>query len=268
MAIAGILITAAFVARRLTGALLWGILATAMLGWILGVAPVPNGIVALPALPVDLIGQALVGFSLLSLTQIWDFLAISLVFLFVDLFDTIGTLAGIGTQAGYIDEEGELPRANQALMADAVGTTVGALLGTSTVTTYIESAAGILAGGRTGFTAVVVAILFAVSIFFIPLISAIPPFATVPALLIVGVLMAGNVRSIRWDDPAESIPSFLTILVMPLSYSIAEGLAVGFITYPLIKTFQGKAHETTLVAWILAGVFVLRFIFKALNLSP
>jgi adenine/guanine/hypoxanthine permease len=263
IALAGIFITSAFIARRLKGALILGILATALLGWILGIAPLPQGIVALPQFPRDLLGQALVGFSQIDASKIWDLVAVTFVFLFVDIFDTIGTLAGVGTQAGYIDERGELPRANQALMADAIGTTIGALLGTSTVTSYIESAAGVSEGGRTGFTAVVVAILFALSIFFIPLISAIPAFATVPALLIVGVLMAGNVRSIRWEDPAESIPSFLTIIIMPLSYSIAEGLAVGFITYPIIKAFQGKLQETTLTMWILAGVFVLRFVFKS-----
>lgn len=265
VAIAGILITAAFVARRIKGALLWGILATALLGWILRIAPAPSGIVALPQWPGDLFGQAIVGLSQIGRTNIWDLVAVTFVFLFIDLFDTIGTLAGVGTQAGYIDENGELPRASEALMADAIGTTVGAILGTSTVTTYIESAAGVSEGGRTGFTAVVTAILFTLSIFFIPLLSAVPAFATAPALLIVGVLMAGNVRMIRWDDPAESIPSFLTILLMPLTYSIAEGLAIGFITYPLIKSFQGKAHEISLAVWILAGIFVLRFVLMAVR---
>jgi AGZA family xanthine/uracil permease-like MFS transporter len=135
------------------------------------------------------------------------------------------------------------------------------------VTTYIESASGIAEGGRTGFTAVVVAILFIGSIFFIPLISGIPAFATTPALVIVGVLMAGNLRGIHWDDPAESIPSFLTILMMPLTYSIAEGLAIGLITYPLIKGFQGKAHEVAIAVWVLAGIFVLRFIVMAMNIG-
>jgi AGZA family xanthine/uracil permease-like MFS transporter len=140
-------------------------------------------------------------------------------------------------------------------------------LGTSTVTTFIESASGVSEGGRTGFTSVIVALLFTLSIFFIPLLSGIPAFATTPALLIVGVLMAGNVRGIRWDDPAESIPSFLTILMMPLTYSIAEGLAIGFITYPLIKAFQGKAHEISIAVWILAGIFVLRFVMIGLNIG-
>jgi AGZA family xanthine/uracil permease-like MFS transporter len=267
VAIIGILITSAFVARRIKGALLWGVLATALLGWILGVAPWPTGIVGLPQWPVDLLGQGIFGLGRLGQVNLLDFLAVIFVFLFVDLFDTIGTLTGVGIQAGYINEEGELPRANQALMADAVGTTAGAILGTSTVTTFIESASGVSEGGRTGFTAVVVAVLFVLSIFFIPLLSGIPAFATAPALLIVGVLMAGNIRGIHWDDPAEAIPSFLTIFMMPLTYSIAEGLAIGFITYPLIKVFQGKAHETSLAVWILAGIFVLRFILMALNIG-
>ncbi|MBW4682891.1 MAG: NCS2 family permease [Microcoleus vaginatus WJT46-NPBG5] len=265
MAITGILIASALVARRIKGALLWAILATALLGWILGVSAWPAGIVALPQWPGDLLGQSFAGLGQLSQTNFWDFVAVTFVFLFVDLFDTIGTLAGVGIQAGYIDQNGQLPRAKEALFADAVGTTAGAILGTSTVTTYIESAAGVSEGGRTGFTAVIVAALFALSVFFIPLLSAIPAYATTPALLIVGVLMAGNVRGIRWDDPAESIPSFLTILIMPLAFSIAEGLAIGFITYPLLKAFQGKAHEVKPAVWILAGIFVLRFVLMALN---
>jgi AGZA family xanthine/uracil permease-like MFS transporter len=267
MAVIGILITSAFVARRVKGALLWGILATALLGWILGVAPWPPGIVGLPQWPVDLFGQAFMGLGQLGQVNLFDFLAVIFVFIFVDLFDTIGTLSGVGIQAGYINEEGELPRANSALMADAVGTTAGAVLGTSTVTTYIESASGVSEGGRTGFTAVVAAGLFVLSIFFIPLLSGIPAFATAPALLIVGVLMAGNLRGIRWDDPAESIPAFLIVITMPLTYSIAEGLAIGFITYPLIKAFQGKVQETSPAVWILAAIFVLRFVLMGLGIG-
>ena len=267
MAIIGILFTAAFVARRVKGALLWGILASALLGWLLGISPWPSGIVGLPIWPADLIGQAFVGMGQIATAGLANFLAIVFVFLFVDLFDTIGTLSGIGIQAGYIAEDGTLPRANQALMADAVGTTAGALLGTSTVTSYIESASGITEGGRSGFTAVVTAGCFVLSIFFIPLLSAIPGYATASALVIVGVLMMGSVAGIRWSDPAESIPSFLTILLMPLTYSIAEGLAVGFIAYPLIKTFQGKAQEISWVVWVIAAIFVLRFVLMALGIA-
>ena len=267
MAIVGILITAAFVARRIKGALLWGILASALLGWLLGISPWPSGIVGLPLWPADLIGQAFVGMGQIATAGLANFLVIMFVFLFVDLFDTIGTLSGIGVQAGYIAEDGTLPRANQALMADAVGTTAGALLGTSTVTSYIESASGITEGGRSGFTAVVTAGCFLLSIFFIPLLSAIPGYATASALVIVGVLMMGSVAGIRWSDPAESIPSFLTILLMPLTYSIAEGLAVGFIAYPLIKAFQGKAQEISWVVWMIAAIFVLRFVLMALEIA-
>ena len=267
MAIAGILITAALVARRIKGALLWGILATALLGWILGVASWPKGFIAFPQWPGDLLGQSVIGLGQLGSTNLWDLLAIVFVLAFVDLFDTVGTLSGIGIQGGYIDDKGELPRVGKTLIADACGTTIGAVLGTSPVTTYIESAAGVAEGGRTGFTSVIVAALFILSVFFIPVLAAVPAFATAPALIIVGVLMAGNVRLIRWDDPAESIPSFLTILMMPLTYSIAEGLAIGFITYPLIKTFQGKVHETSAAVWVLAGIFVLRFVMTALKIG-
>lgn len=267
MACVGIVITAALLARRIKGALLLGVLSTALLGWILGVAPWPKGIVALPPWPGHLLGQAIFGLDEIFQTNIWNFLSVLLVLLYVDLFDTIGTLTGLSIQAGYINEKGQLPRAGRAMMADSIGIPVGAALGTSTVSTYIESAAGVSEGGRTGLTAVVVAALFAVSVFFIPLLSAIPGFATAPALVIVGVLMAENIEGIRWSDPAESIPSFLTILMMPLTYSIAEGLAVGFITYPLLKAFQGKAHEITLSMWILAGVFALRFVQLGLGIG-
>ena len=267
MAIAGILITAAFVARRIKGALLIGIFATALLGWILGIADWPQGIVGIPAFPVNIAGQAFVGLGQVLNNNFWNLLSVIFVFLFVDTFDTVGTLTGVGVKAGFMDEKGELPHAEKAFMADAIGTTAGAALGTSTVATYIESAAGVSEGGRSGFTAVVTSILFALAIFFTPLLSAIPPFATAPVLLIVGVLMAGSITEIDWNDPAESIPSFLTILFIPLSFSIAEGLAVGFISYPILKAIQGKAHETDITVWILAAIFLLRFVFLALEIG-
>jgi AGZA family xanthine/uracil permease-like MFS transporter len=266
MAIIGLFLTAAFLTRNVKGALLWGIVGTALLGWVFQVVPPPQGIIALPQFPSDLIGQALVGLGQLNSTNISNLIAATFVFLFVDLFDTVGTLSGVGMQAGMINEQGELPRAKEALLADAIGTTVGALLGTSTVTTYIESASGVSEGGRSGFTAVVTALLFVVAILFIPLFAAIPAFATAPALIIVGVLMMSNVASIRWSDPAEAIASFLTIFMMPLTFSIAEGLAIGFITYPLLKTFQGKAQEIGVAVWVLAAVFVLRFVLMALEI--
>jgi AGZA family xanthine/uracil permease-like MFS transporter len=267
MALFGILVSSALLARRVQGALLWGILATASLGWILGITPWPEGIVGLPFWPGHLLGQAFVGLGQISTVGVANFLVVLFVFLFVDLFDTIGTLSGIGMQAGFINKSGELPRANRALFADAIGTTAGAVLGTSTVTSYIESASGIAEGGRSGFTAVVTAICFLLSLFFIPLLAAIPGYATAPALLMVGVMMMGSVAAIRWSDPAESIPCFLTILLMPLTFSIAEGLAVGFIAYPLIKAAQGKAQEVNGVMWVLAIVFLARFVLMGLGIA-
>lgn len=265
LAIAGLLITSAFVVRRIKGGLLWGILATAILGWILGVTTPPQGFFEIPPFPKDLFGQAVIGVAQISAENFLNFFAVLFVFLFVDMFDTIGTLTGVGMKAGYIDENGELPRANQALMADAIATTSGAVLGTSSVTTYVESAAGVAEGGRTGFTAVIAAILFALSILFIPFLRAIPAYATAPTLVIVGVLMMSNVLSIRWGDLGEAIPAFLVIFMIPLSFSIAEGLSIGFIAYPLVKSFQGKSREVPLATWILAGVFVARFVFMTLR---
>lgn len=265
VALVGLLITSAFVVRRIKGALLWGIFATAMLAWILGVAPWPQGIFALPQLPKDIFGQALTGLTHLNASNFIDWLAVLFVFLFVDVFDTVGTLTGVGMRAGYIGPDGELPRANQALMADAIGTTVGPLFGTSSVTAYVESVAGVAEGGRTGFTALVVGALFVVALFFIPVFAAIPAFATTPTLIIVGTMMLGEVAEIRWGDLAEAIPAFLTIFMIPLTYSIAEGLSIGFISYPLVKSFQGKAHEVSLGTWVIAAVFVARFIFMTLR---
>jgi AGZA family xanthine/uracil permease-like MFS transporter len=261
MTLLGLAITAALFARRVPGALLWGIVGTALLAWILGVSPWPSGLMAIPQPPVDLFGQAFVGLGTLFQINFWEVIGIIFVFLFVDLFDTIGTLTGLGAKAGYIKEDGSFPGVEKAFMADAVGTTAGAVLGTSTVTTYIESASGISEGGRSGFTAVVAASLFLLSLLFIPLFEGIPPFATSPALIIVGVLMMSGASKIEWEDPAEAIAGFLTIIMMPLAYSIAEGLAMGLIAYPIVKAFQGRTSETTIGMWILAAVFVLRYIF-------
>ncbi|MFK8183127.1 MAG: NCS2 family permease [Phormidesmis sp.] len=255
----GLVITAALIARRVAGALLWGILATAMFAWGFGLAALPEGVIALPSFPSNLFGQAFTGLGMLANVGIFEAASIVFVMLFVDLFDTVGTLAGLGAKSGYINEQGQFPGVEKAMMADAVGTTAGAVMGTSTVTTYIESAAGISEGGRSGFTAVVVAALFFISILFTPLLAGIPGFASAPALIIVGSLMMGGVRHINWEDPAEAIASFLTIIIMPLSFSIAEGIAMGLIAYPLIKLFQGKGNEVSIGLWILAVVFIARY---------
>ena len=265
MAVFGIFFTAFLMVRRVTGALLWGMIGTALLGWIFGVATPPEAIASIPPFPTDLFGAALTGLTGINSSNFIDFVAVLFVFLFVDMFDTIGTLAGVGMQGGYIDEKGELPRANQALTADAIATTTGAMMGTSTVTTFVESAAGIAQGGRTGFTALIVAILFFGALFFTPVFAAIPPFATTPALTIIGVLMMGSVATINWDDLTEAIPAFLTIFFIPFAFSIAAGLSVGLIAYPLMKAFQGKAKDVSVVTWVLAVVFIARFVFMTVR---
>jgi AGZA family xanthine/uracil permease-like MFS transporter len=194
-----------------------------------------------------------------------------LVFLYMDLFDTVGTFIGVSEQGGFL-VNGKMPRAQQALAADAIGTMVGAAMGTSTVTSFIESTAGIQAGGRTGLASVFTGIFFLLSIFFYPLVKMIGggyPMGdnlclypiTAPALIIVGAMMARNVVSVNWKDYTESIPAFLVIVGMPLSYSIADGLAFGFITYPLLKLFSGRAKECSILTYILGGIFVLRYVF-------
>ena len=265
MTLLGLGMTAFLFSRRVTGALLWGIIGTALLAWLLGVAPWPAGVVALPAAPTHLFGQAFSGLGELFRLNILEMISIVFVFLFVDLFDTIGTLTGLGAKAGYIDDKGKFPGVEKAFMADAVGTTAGAVLGTSTVTTYIESASGISEGGRSGLTAIVAALFFLLALLFIPLFSGIPAFATAPALIMVGVMMMSGARLIDWEDPAAAIAAFLTIIMMPLAYSIAEGLAMGLIAYPLVKAFQGKVRETTVGMWILAVIFILRYVFGAVG---
>ncbi len=265
LATLGLFLTAFLLIRRVKGAIFWGIVGTSLLGWALGVANTPKGIMEIPNFPSHLFGQAFVGLSGINGSNIIDFVAVLLVFLFVDLFDTIGTLTGVSTQAGYIDENGELPRANQALSADAIATTTGAILGTSTVTTFAESAAGVAEGGRTGFTAVVAAIMFLLALLFVPIFEAIPAFATAPALTVVGVLMMASVKHIHWEDLTEAIPAFATIFFIPFGFSIAEGLSAGLILYPFTKLASGRTEEVPLVTWILAALFIIRFVFTTMR---
>ena len=180
-----------------------------------GVAQPPTSITSIPVLPKHIFGQAFIGFSGINYNNFLDFLAATLVFLFVNVFDTIGTVAGVGKQAGYINERGELPRANSALMSDAVATMTGSVLGVSTIAVYVESAAGVSEGERTGFPAAVVSGLFFVSLLFTPIFAAIPAFATAPALVVIGVIMMGSIANIRWDDFTESLPAFMTIFFIP-----------------------------------------------------
>ena len=262
LAIFGILFTAVLMVRQVKGGMLWGILATAGLGWGFGIAPAPKGLMALPHLPVHLIGQAFTGFHYFTPNQTGNLIAAMFILLFVTLFDSIGALMGLGQQAGRLNSTGELPRSSQSLMAIGIGTTIGSLLGISPVAPYLESAAGISEGGRSGFSTIIVSVLLLISTLFLPLLAAVPAFATAPVLILVGVLMVGSsIRSINWNDHAEAIPAFLMILMMPLTFSLADGISIGFITYPLMKVCQGKAHE---VSWTLIFLAFLSILFLVL----
>ena len=192
-----------------------------------------------------------------------DFFVVIFAFLFVDLFDTLGTLIGVATKANMLDEKGRLPNIKQALLADAIGTSAGAVLGTSTVTTFVESASGVAAGGRTGLTAMVTGLLFLLSMLFAPLFTTIPSFATAPALIMVGFLMVSSVTQIRFDDDnlTEAIPAYIAIIAMPLFYSISEGISLGIISYVVLNLCTGKAKKVTPLMYILAILFVLKYIF-------
>ncbi len=252
----GLMVTAILHARRIRGSILIGILAAAVLAILLGKVHY-TGIVGLPKIQTSAIGQ--MDFrGALTLTC----LPFIVVFLFMDLFDSVGTLVGVSQQAGLM-KDNKLPRASEALFSDALGSVVGASLGTSTVTSFIESATGVEQGGRTGLTGLTVAALFLLAIFFSPLVAMIgkyPPI-TAPALIIVGALMLQNTRKIDWTDYSESIPSFLIIVGIPLTYSIADGLALGFISYPFIKFFSGKGREVKWLMYVLAVILVFYFIF-------
>lgn len=258
VALFGIVVTGILYALKVKGALLWGILLATAFGWLNGVTPPLQGVVAVPRMSdwsAVLFQLDIAGALQLSLIGV----LISL--LFVDMFDTAGTLVGVSQQAGYLDQDGNLPKASRALLADAIGTTGGALFGTSTVTTYVESASGVAAGGRTGLTGVVVSLLFFLALFFKPLIGIVPAAATAPALIIVGTMMISNITKIDWDDFTEVLPAFITMLLMPLTYSIANGIAIGFIAYPLLKLFTGRGKEVHWLVYTLGIVFLAYFIW-------
>lgn len=260
LAMIGVLLTGGLLAMKVRGAILWGIVATTGLAMLFGQSPLPSAIVELPRF-----GDWAPVFGKLDIVEALKlgFFEIILVFLFVDMFDTVGTLIGVSTRTGFLDKEGRLPRARQALLADAVGTMGGAVFGTPTVTTYVESTSGVAAGGRTGLTAVTVAVLFLLSLFFTPLVQLVAdvPFATAPALIVVGALMMQVITRINWEDASEGIPAFLTVASMPFTYSIATGIALGFISYTLIKLISGRGREVSWLTYALAVMFILRFAF-------
>ena len=251
LALAGLVLMAALMTRRLRGGILYGILIVAGTAWISGISPAPESIVTIPSLPRETL-FALDFHGLLT----GKMLSVILAFLFVDFFDTAGTLIGVGRLAGFVDERGRLTRANRAFTADAVGTSVGALLGTSTVTSYVESATGVEEGGRTGLTAVSVAILFLLSLFFTPLLVAVPSIATAPALILVGALMMRGSKDLDWKAPDQAVPALLTIAGMPFTYSIANGITLGLVSFVLIRVLAGRYREVHPLMYLLSGLLI------------
>ena len=255
LAMLGFVIMVALSYHKIPGAVLIGILAVSLIGVPFGVAEF-DGVVSMPPDPsatflqMDVAGAVEMGL-----------ISVVLVFLFVDLFDSSGTLVGLSHRAGFLDSEGRLGRLRHALVADSGATIGGAVFGTSTTTTYIESAAGVNAGGRTGLTAVVIAVMFLLSLFFLPVVSAIPGYATAPALLFVACMMARGIAELDWDDITDTAPAVVTAIAMPLTYSIADGMGLGFITYVLGKTLAGKGREVHVAVWLIAALFAARFVF-------
>jgi len=268
LAIVGTLITGILVVRKVKGSILIGIIVTWILAMIAELTGwyVPNFETTFPTIPEKIFGTipslSPIAFKFdFSALGSFNFWTIVFSFLFVDLFDTLGTLIGVSSKAGYLDSEGKLPRAKMALFADALATTFGACIGTSTTTTYVESAAGVADGGRTGLTSIATAALFLIALFLSPVFLAIPAFATAPALIVVGFYMIESVLKIDFSDYASAIPAFLTFLVMPITYSISEGIAFGVISYVVLHLFTGKAAKVHLLMYILAVAFVFKYIF-------
>lgn len=255
LAALGFVLMVALDARKVPGAILIGILVTAIAGAMLGLNKF-SGVVSLP----PSIAPVFLKLNILGALEI-GLIAIVFTFFFVDVFDNTGTLIGVAHKAGLVDENGRLPRINRALAVDSTAAMAGAALGTSTTTSYIESAAGVNAGGRTGLVAVAVALLFLLALFFAPLAGAIPAFATAPALVYVACLMMTSVRDLAFDDATEYVPAIITIIAMPLTFSIAHGLAFGFISFAAIKLLAGRGRELSVTIAVLASIFVAKFAF-------
>ncbi|HXA92568.1 MAG TPA: NCS2 family permease [Steroidobacteraceae bacterium] len=263
LAMLGLLIIATLQGRGVKAAMLLGILTVAAIAWIFGFAsfaPAPYHLADLSStalrldIPAALNLKGGVGLSLVEIV---------FVFLFVDMFDNVGTLVAVTKRAGLVAPDGSVPRLNRILLADSISMLVGALAGTSPVTSYIESASGVAVGGRTGLTSVVVGLLFLVTLFFAPLVQAIPAAATAPALVLVGGLMMGALAEVKWQDPGEGIPAFLTAIMIPLSYSIANGLAFGIVSHAVLKLVRGQAQARDWLVYVLAALCVARFIYLA-----
>ena len=255
LAVIGLVITGVLFALNVRGAMLIGILATTLIGIPMGITEF-KGVVSMPE-SVEPIFCKFEWDKIFTL----DMLVVVFTFLFIDMFDTVGTLIGVSTKAKMVDEKGNIPHLKQAFMADAIATTAGAILGTSTTTTYVESASGVAQGGRTGLTAFTIAVCFAIALFFSPLFLSVPGAATAPVLILVGMLMMEPVRNIDFDDATEAIPSFICLVMMPLAYSISAGILLGMIAYVVINVCCGKFKKITPTMYILAILFILKYIF-------
>lgn len=270
IALLGLIVTAVLYVRNVNGAILIGIIVATIFGLILGDVRLPEGsIVALPPSIEPIFGEAVKPMlsaegweSILSLKM----LIVVFTFLFVNLFDTVGTLIGVVSKAGLADKDGNFPQMKKALFSDALGTTFGAVLGTSTITSYVESAAGVASGGRTGLTAVGTAIMFALALFFAPLFLMVPAAATAPALIIVGLFMVSSVAKINLDDMSEGLPAFITIAFMPFTYSIAEGIVFGMLSFTFIKVLSAKFKDVSITVYVIAALFLLKIVLDAMHL--
>ena len=275
LALIGVIITAFFLVKKVKGGILFGILAT----WILGIicelvglyvpnpdlgmySVIPTAFVSFDFSAIGKTFGQVFAADFSALKNVFEFCVIVFSFLFVDIFDTLGTLIGVSSKADMLDEDGKLPRIKGALMADAVATTAGAVLGTSTTTTYVESASGVTAGGRTGLTAMVTGLLFLLASIFSPLFLTIPSFATAPALIIVGFYMMSSVVKVNWEDPLEGVPAFLCLIGMPLCYSISEGIAIGVISWTLLHLISGKSKgKVSVLMYVLTVLFICKYVF-------
>ncbi|WP_338626713.1 NCS2 family permease [Clostridium baratii] len=255
LAIIGLLITGVLLAKNVRGALFFGMMITAIIGIPFGITPMPTGFMSAP----PSISGVLFNFEWHNIFSM-DMVIVLFTLLFMDLFDTIGTLVGVATKAKMLDENGKVPNIKKALLSDAIGTTFGACVGTSTVSTFVESASGVAEGGRTGLTAVTTAIMFGLSLLFAPIFASITPAVTASALILVGLFMIEPIRSINLEDYTESIPAFLTMIMMPFSYSISDGIIFGVISYIILKLFTGKVKEISITTVIIGVIFLLKFL--------
>ncbi len=266
LAMLGLLIIGALMVWRVKGAILIGILAVAVAGGFMGLTKIAPGGYSLAelsatAFKLDIPAALNLGGGKGGMAMAMTLAEIVFVFLFVDLFDNVGTLVAVTKKAGLVAPDGSIPRLNRILMADSVATIAGSMAGTSTVVSYIESASGVQAGGRTGLTAVIVGLLFLATLFFAPLVQAIPAAATAPALILVGAMMIGALKEVDWEEPGVAIPAFLTVITIPLTFSIANGLAFGITSYALLKLVRGQARAGDWLLYVLAALFIARFIY-------